>query len=117
MYTWSAFNIYDIVPFDVPRSIQLISRLDFNEDAKNHFIIEIKNHLRRTHLEFIGNPLLCIIMLITFSDVGKISSKRHEFYEDAFNALWRKHDARKGYQRERYTGLEKTKFLKLLCAF
>ena len=52
-----------------------------------------------------------------FLNVGKISSKRHEFYEDAFNALWRKHDARKGYQRERYTGLEKTKFLKLLCAF
>jgi hypothetical protein len=58
-------------------------------------------------------------MLLTYSDAGRISRKRHEFYEDAFNALWSKHDARKqaGYEREKYTGLDKNDFAALLSAF
>ena len=57
-------------------------------------------------------------MLLTYSDSGRISNYRHEFFEDAFTALWSKHDGRKeGFERTKYTGLEKTDFLRLLSAF
>ncbi len=57
-------------------------------------------------------------MLITFSDSGRIARNNHEFYEDAFIALWSKHDSRKdGFERDRYSSLGKTEFLRLLAAF
>ena len=72
-----------------------------------------------SHAEFLEIPLLCVVMLLTYSDAGRISRKKHEFYEDAFDALWSKHDARKqaGYEREKYSGLDKNEFMRLLSAF
>ena len=69
-------------------------------------------------MEFLQVPLLVVIMGLTYSDAGRISQRHHEFFEDAFNTLWSKHDARKeGYERPRYTALDRQKFLQLLCAF
>jgi hypothetical protein len=62
--------------------------------------------------------LLLTIMLLTFADCGRIADNRHEFFEDAFIALWSKHDNRKdGFERDRFTRLQKSEFLRLLSAF
>ena len=79
----------------------------------------MQKELFASHAEFLKIPLLCVVVLLTYSDAGRISRKKHEFYEDAFNALWSKHDARKqaGFEREKYTGLDKNEFMRLLSAF
>ena len=101
------------------QAVELIQRLDFDEATKNSFISLMQKELFASHAEFLKIPLLCVVMLLTYSDAGRISRKKHEFYEDAFNALWSKHDARKqaGFEREKYTGLDKNEFMRLLSAF
>ncbi|MCW3474305.1 NACHT domain-containing protein [Limobrevibacterium gyesilva] len=96
----------------------LIGRLEYADNTKNAFIKLLRGGLYNTHYDYVSIPLLCTIMLLTFSDSGRISSKRHEFYEDAFLALWSKHDIRKeGFEREKFSGLQKKDFLRLVAAF
>jgi NACHT domain len=115
----SFFEPCNLLPLDQKQSIELIQKQDFDEATKKSFIALMKKTLFESHAEFLELPLLCVVMLLTYSDSGRISSREHEFYEDAFNALWSKHDARKqaGYEREKYAGLDKSDFMKLLSAF
>jgi NACHT domain len=109
----------ELMPLDLDQISNLIERLDFNQETTSSFLALVKSELFGTHRDFLELPLLCVVMLLTYSDSGRISAKRHEFYEDALNALWGKHDARKqaGYEREKYTGLDKGEFFKLMSGF
>jgi len=117
--SWSPFEIRRIAPLTLSSAIDLIERLEFKLGVKESFVKLLKVRLFSTHYEFVSVPLLCTIMLLTFSDSGFISSNRHEFFEDAFSALWSKHDGRKdgGHDRQRRTGLQKNDFSKLLSCF
>lgn len=119
LHAFALFHQCDLLPLDRKEAIELIRRLEFVETTKDSFIALMQRELFTSHAEFLELPLLCVVMLLTYSDAGRISRKEHEFYEDAFNALWSKHDARKqaGYEREKYTGLDKSDFMKLLSAF
>jgi hypothetical protein len=118
IYSWREIIACDILPLNLTTAVDLVKRLEFDEKVKTGFIKLLRKDLFRTHVEFVSIPLLCTIMLLTYSDSGYISNNRHEFFEDAFTALWSKHDGRKdGFERHRYTGLQKNEFLKLLSAF
>jgi hypothetical protein len=118
IFSWADIVACDIAPLDAAAAADLVKRLQFDEKVKASFITLLHKDLFRTHFDFVSVPLLCTIMLLTYSDSGYISSSRHEFFEDAFTALWSKHDGRKdGFERHRYTGLQKNEFLKLLSAF
>lgn len=114
----SAFDVRPIAPLDIAAAENLIARLDFDEKVKIGFTELLRKILFRSHYEFASVPLLCTIMLLTFSDSGRVANDRHEFFEDAFTALWSKHDGRKdGFERHRHTGLQKNEFVRLLSAF
>jgi hypothetical protein len=116
--SWAEIDKWNIAPLSVVATVDLVTRLEFNDDVKTRFIELLRKDLFDTHYEFVSVPLLCTIMLLTYSDSGHISNKRHEFFEDAFTALWSKHDGRKdGFERHRYTGLQKYEFSKILSAF
>jgi hypothetical protein len=113
-----SLDVRSIAPLSLSRAKDLIGRLDFAGPVKEAFTNLLDRSLFDTHYEFVSVPLLCTIMFLTFSDSGRISNDRHEFFEDAFLALWSKHDSRKGnFERDRYTGLQKNEFLRLLSAF
>jgi len=113
------FQPSELLALNRRESVELIQLQKIDEATKRSFIDLMQNELFASHAGFLESPLLCVVMLLTYSDSGRISHREHEFYEDAFNALWNKHDARKqaGYEREKYTGLDKNEFTKLLSAF
>lgn len=116
--SWSDYSVFDIGALSPQNAKLLINKLKFDHNVKARFLREVDERLRITHAEYLKVPLLLVIMLITYADTGKISTKKHEFYEDVFNALWSKHDARKdGYERTRYTSLSKIDFLDITAAF
>jgi len=118
MLSWADVDVFPIAPLTIAAAEDLITRLEFNEKVKGNFTKLLRKDLFRTHYEFVSVPLLCTIMLLTYSDSGYISKNRHEFFEDAFTALWSKHDGRKDdFERHRYTGLQKNEFSKILTAF
>jgi hypothetical protein len=115
---WQVFKEMPIAPMRIPQIESLVQSLTFDLSVKQRFVALVKNELYSSHREFVSRPLLCIIMLLTYSDSGHISNRRYEFFEDAFTALWSKHDARKeGYERPKHTGLDKGDFLRLLSSF
>lgn len=63
-------------------------------------------------------PLLVSIMLLTFEECAHIPNKITEFYNQAFDTLFYKHDALKEqYKRKFYTALTKDEFKLCFSAF
>jgi hypothetical protein len=64
---------------------------------------------------FLSSPLLATMMLITFREFADIPEKIHLFYDQAFDALFSKHDATKeGFKRKLYTDIPSDEFKKIL---
>lgn len=115
---WEQFEVFEIQPLSQPQVIELVQKLDFEPQIKNEFINEVKSSLFELHYSFLSSPLLATIMLITFGEHGTISSKRSQFYYDAYTALYQSHDLRKGgYKRKRYTTLDREEFFQVFCHF
>ena len=92
---WSNFTELSIMPLSKDNSIKLIEKIDYDEDLKKVFIEKLDKELYNLHESFASNPLLLIVMLMSFSECADIPTKIHLFYEKAFNALFSKHDTTK----------------------
>jgi hypothetical protein len=111
-------TVREIAPLTRDAAIEMLEKVQYDSAIKRAFIDLVMEKLYTSHYHFVSNPLLCLVMLVTYSDCGRISNSQHEFYEDAFVALWSKHDNRKGgFERDRISNLQKVEFLKLLSAF
>lgn len=116
-YAWRQFEAFDIAPLDRGRARRLVERLAFDSSVKNEFLRQLDQKWFDENREFAEIPLLLNVMLIAFSQIGNISPRRHEFIEDAFNALWSRHDAAKDtFSRQRLLDVGKTDFLQIICA-
>jgi NACHT domain len=64
---------------------------------------------------FLGVPLLNTLIYITFRHKRNLSTKKDEFYEKVFNALYEDHDLSKDYyKRIKHSNLSKSEFFKVL---
>jgi hypothetical protein len=98
--------------------IEVIEKLDFDEEVKKRLIDKLKKGLFFSHSEFLSNPLLATIMLLNFDHSADIPTKLTSFYRQAFEALYQRHDAAKGaYRRGHYAGLPLDEYEKVFSAF
>ncbi len=117
--SWSRFHVAHVKPMDTVQIRELINKIDYDVRIKREFLKALEDGLSKSHGSFISNPLLCIMMLVTFSQTGQISARRHVFYEQAFDALFFLHDSAKEgvYQRKTYAKLPIDEFRNCLSAF
>ena len=108
----SGFCKFNLMPFDIEQALLMVKKLDSNvikESTKESFIEALLNGTNGLNWEeqheFLGNPLLLTIMLLAYEENFEIPTQRYLFYENAYNALAKKHDATKGLVREFKTGL------------
>ncbi|ORF26950.1 NACHT domain-containing protein [Snodgrassella alvi] len=94
--TWENFYIAHLLPFDYHQCQSFIKKIDFAEERKTDFLEFLTEDKFDEHEEFLSNPLLASMMLLTFNDYGDIPAKRHIFYEKCFQVLIKEHDASKG---------------------
>jgi predicted NACHT family NTPase len=114
---WKDFDELTSVPLSKEQAIELISKLKYDQAVKNKFLHELDNILYDKHKSFAQNPLLLTIMFLTFESNAKIPETLNDFYERAFNVLFREHDATKDvYERETCTKLSYEKF-KLIFSY
>lgn len=105
-FSWEVFNVYKICDFSLNQAKVLIDKLPYDEDSKRHFIGRLDIDFYEENKEFLVNPLLIIIMLITFEQFADAPAKMHLFYEYAFDALFVRHDSMKGgWKRKRHVDL------------
>lgn len=97
----SDFTTYRVLPLDLAQAVSLVKKLEYDEAVKESFLRDLEKKLFEKHNDFLSNPLLLTIMLMTYGDLAEIPSKMHIFYEQAFDTLFYKHDSSKGmYRRE-----------------
>lgn len=118
------FLPYDLQPFNPKQSVEMIAKLDnsvIDPDTQRDFINDLQcnrfkfNYEERT--EFLGNPLFLTIMLLTYEGNHDIPTQRYLFYEQAYEAMAKKHDATKALTREFATGLNSRDFQKYFGEF
>ena len=79
---------------------------------------KLDKELYDSHNSFLSNPLLLSIMLLTYGQYAEIPPKLSIFFNQAYEALFQKHDAAKGiYKRKLTTNLNIQDFSRLFSAF
>ena len=116
--SWESFQILRTNNLEKKEAIELISKIDYDEELKNNFIADLEHTLFTKHIDFTSNPLLLTMMLLTYEQHAKIPEKMHIFYAEAFNTLFNKHDALKQqFRRKTHTGLPIDEFKKVFSTF
>jgi uncharacterized protein (DUF433 family) len=117
--SWGNFHLFHVMPLGKDQVIILIGKSKYDEDVKKKFVKALKDELFEKHQSFLSNPLLAIMMLITFKEIAHIPDKLHIFYDQAFDALFFKHDASKeaAFRRKSHTGLPIDEFKRILSCF
>lgn len=95
----SDYLVYKVMPLQKEQAVKLIEKLDYDDKVKKSFLDKLRGDLFSKHIDFLSNPLLLTIMLMTYSDLAEIPSKMHIFYEQAFDTLFYRHDSSKGMYR------------------
>lgn len=116
--SWEEFFQYKIQPLDKNKALSLINKLDYDRLIKKSFISVLEKELYQSHKSFASNPLLLIMMLMTYEQIAEIPNKLHLFYEQAFLTLFNKHDSLKSmYKRKSFSSLPLDDFKRCLEAF
>lgn len=114
--SWSEFYTFKSQPMDYLQFRALISKVPFDQDIKKAFSAIAKNEFFDRHKEFLSNPLLAIMMLLTFRDNAEIPSRLSTFYENCFSTLYAQHDALKeSFNRKK--ALDQLQFKRLFAVF
>ena len=117
---WHKFSSTKVLPLNQEECIEVLKRAPFDEEAVKERLIErVKRGLYISHNSFLSNPLLIYMTLLTFHHNPDFSDRMNEFYSQAFDALFYRHDQTKEgiYKREYRTGYNKTQFEKILSLF
>lgn len=115
---WQTFHAFEIQPLSKAQVELLVKKIPYDADAKATFERKLASGLYESHEQFLTNPLLTIMMLVTLEQFAEVPAKIHLFYEYAFEALFGRHDATKaGFQRKRHTALAMDDFKRLFSYF
>ena len=112
------FLIYSVMPLDLGRALELIAKLPYDDDIRQKFSEDLKRGMFQQHRSFLSNPLLLSIMLLTYGENAEIPKKLSVFYNQAYEALFQRHDASKGgFRRKRKTELDIQDFARIFALF
>ena len=112
------YSIFKMESLSLEAAISLVKKLPFDEEIKGKFESDLAGGLFEKHKSFLSNPLLLSIMLLTYGENAEIPSKLSIFYNQAYEALFQRHDANKGgFGRKRQTQLDIQDFGRVFALF
>lgn len=115
---WNLFNIINLESLTLEQACKVVEKLNYDSEVKERFLSALQENLYNKHRGFASNPLLLTIMLFTHEQNGEIPEKRHIFYEQAYQALFNKHDSYKqGFVRKSLTNLDMQQFKVVFSLF
>lgn len=115
---WQQFSLFQVAPLTIDQARSLVEKLSFDNDIKSKFLLDLRADLFGKHRSFLSNPLLLSIMLLSYGQSATIPNKLTVFYNQAYEALYERHDTLKdGFRRKRLTPLDIQDFARLFSAF
>lgn len=113
---WTDFQTFRAAPLNYKQFRSLIDKVPFDLETKKSFLAVAKESFFNEHQSFLSNPLLALMMLLTFRDNAEIPSRLSSFYENCFATLYGQHDALKeAFNRRK--ALDQLQFKRLFSAF
>ena len=98
---WTTFKKVEAIPFTLEQTKNLCSNVPFDDEFRKKFIKILTRDFFRMHESFLSNPLLAIMMMMTFKRNMDVPTRIGIFYDEAFSTLYQKHDATKAYKRKK----------------
>ena len=115
---WNNFEELEIMKFDKDQSLEMISKLNYDESVKENFIKSLDDSLFEKYESFATIPLLLTIMFLTYQKRPSLPEKLNDFYAVAFSTLFYEHDATKnGYVRLTHSELGYEEFVFVFSYF
>lgn len=116
---WGELKSYKVQGLSLDQARLLIKKIEFTSTLKEDFLELLDKKFFSKHESFLSVPLLCSLMLFTFSEFREVPTRLTVFYEQAFEFLFRKHDKMKpGYfTREFCSKLSADRFRTVFSAF
>ena len=105
--------------FRIDRAKRMISKLPGIEKSKKKAFCDILDRGEyKKNEQIASNPLLLTLMFMVYMNNGKLPAKTYQFYEKAYEVLYKEHDAIKGYKgRKFHTNLKKLELSMVLSEF
>lgn len=113
---WGEFSTFKAAPFGYDQFRSLIGKVPFDSETKRAFLKIATESFFAEHESFLSNPLLSLMMLLTFRDNAEIPGRLSTFYENCFATLYAQHDALKESFNRKKT-LDQLRFKRLFSAF
>jgi len=115
---WPEFIVAELLPLTLNEACELVEKLPFDDDLQRKFVDDLRKELFEKHTDFLANPLLLSMMLLTYGERANIPSKISIFYGQAYETLFQRHDAlKRGFKRERQSGLDMQDFARIFSTF
>jgi hypothetical protein len=112
------FRVFSAVPMRKEQCERLIDNIEYDVEKKEQFKERVSADLFDKYPEFLSNPLLTTMMLMTFSVASEFPEKVTTFYQQAFEVLFQRHDRSKGvFTRKSYTELPIDVFSRVFSHF
>lgn len=89
------YTLLKACPLEKTQAIELVKKIGKNDEKIVEFANLLECELYDKHEDFASNPLLLTMMYITFIDNNMIPEHLTDFYENAYDALYKRHDANK----------------------
>ena len=89
------FTIVKSCLLEKKQAVELVLKIGKYNKKINEFAKLLDEQLYEKHYDFASNPLLLTMMYITFIDNNMIPEHIIDFYENAYGALYKRHDANK----------------------
>ena len=118
LFGWESFKVFSICHMDRRQAMQLIWKLDFDNQVKKLFMEELDEKLFEKYESFVTVPLLLSILFLTYASNTTLPETLNEFYERAFETLLFKHDRKKvGFERVFQSKLSYSVFRNIFLSF
>lgn len=118
--TFESFMAFSIRDLTFDEACELIRKLDNDGEISNNLIhlLKSKGNNYQNVRDLLGNPLLVMILYSTFEcgECFDIPCKKSDFYEQIFQALYKRHDKMKdgAYEHQKKSMLDISDFYTLL---
>lgn len=89
------YTLLKACPLEKNQAIELVKKIGKNDEKIFEFANLLECELYDKHEDFASNPLLLTMMYITFIDNNMIPEHLTDFYDSAYDALYKRHDANK----------------------
>lgn len=114
-----AYKVLELSQHEINNFINIQCKILDDEELAKKIIDTINQDAKNSYREYLSNPLLLSMFILTYNDHPELPRSKSKFYFNVFDTLCSRHDSKKkaGYSHSKKTKLLTEDLYKILCAY